>query len=116
METNRRGTRKDCGEDEVKKRERILLDILQERNRQIDDKGFDGEHDDGHEKGELAKAGGCYAIAAFWTCYREPVAWPWDRKWWKPKTPEENLIRAAALIVAELEKVYVDLPDAEGGA
>ncbi|MEB3421767.1 hypothetical protein VK682_24660 [Salipiger manganoxidans] len=31
--------------------------------------------------------------------------WPWDRKWWKPTTPRRDLVKAGALIVAEIERL-----------
>lgn len=31
--------------------------------------------------------------------------WPWDAKWWKPKNTRRDLVRAGALIVAELERM-----------
>jgi hypothetical protein len=31
--------------------------------------------------------------------------WPWSLHWWKPKSPRRDLIRAAALIVAEIERL-----------
>ena len=32
--------------------------------------------------------------------------WPWDEKWWKPfPDPIRNLVKSAALIVAEIERL-----------
>jgi hypothetical protein len=31
--------------------------------------------------------------------------WPWHDDWWKPKDRRRDLIRAAALIVAEIERL-----------
>lgn len=92
-----------------------LRDVVQERIRQIDVESWDPSHDDSHDDGSLARAAGCYALAdlpvdiakeAF--PYRfpgQPKAWPWHADWWKPKTPRENLIRAGALIIAEIERI-----------
>lgn len=87
-----------------------LADVAKERHRQRDVEGWTPAHDDTHVSAELAMAGACYALASFlntehalnttFTRY-----WPWDRKWWKPKTPRENLVRAGALIVAEIERL-----------
>ena len=33
-----------------------------------------------------------------------PPHWPWALNWWKPKDRRRDLIRAGALIVAELER------------
>ena len=31
--------------------------------------------------------------------------WPWSLDWWKPKDPRRDLVRAGALIVAEIERL-----------
>lgn len=31
--------------------------------------------------------------------------WPWDESWWKPTTPRRDLVKAAALILAEIERL-----------
>jgi hypothetical protein len=31
--------------------------------------------------------------------------WPWEDKWWKPKDRRRDLVRAGALIVAEIERL-----------
>ena len=58
----------------------------------------------------MAKAAACYALdAGRAPQYRDNSFtrsyWPWDWSWWKPRTPRKNLIRAAALIVAEIERI-----------
>lgn len=90
-----------------------LADIREERVRQMHVEGWTPKHDDKHARGEMAAAAGCYAIVAGSsdrsraqfppaTPYPE---WPWDRKWWKPKDRRRDLVRAAALIVAEIERL-----------
>src|SRR5690606_5643065 len=88
-------------------------DVLAERLRQVEKEGWDAEHDDAHTGGSLAMAGACYAslaaAAANTKISNQPAYqtmppswhWPWDRKWWKPKNPRRDLVRAAALILAE---------------
>ena len=34
-----------------------------------------------------------------------PVGFPWEPKWWKPKTPQRDLERAGALCLAELDRL-----------
>lgn len=88
----------------------ILGEIARERQRQIDVEGWTPEHDDEHDKGELAIAAACYAWRAVGFINlvdgkeEPPPSWPWDKKWWKPKSPHRDLIRAAALLHAELER------------
>jgi hypothetical protein len=33
------------------------------------------------------------------------MLWPWGGNWWKPKGRRRDLVRAAALIVAEIERI-----------
>ena len=98
-----------------KTRMHILNAIAFERQRQIEGEGFDEERDDRlHTPGDLCAAGGCYAQQAAGTMNDQhivhpsrtpPIFWPWDADWWKPKDAETDLVRAAALIVAELERI-----------
>lgn len=91
---------------------KAAMDLLQERNRQINDEDWTSEHDDAHDDGELAKAAACYAwISAQSDALRSifvnpPPTWPaeWDDSWWKPTTPRRDLIKAGALILAEIER------------
>ncbi|WP_232272200.1 hypothetical protein [Thiosulfatihalobacter marinus] len=88
-------------------------DVLEERARQQTVEGWTEEHDDEHDDGEMAKAAACYAwIAAQSPSLRRifsspPPTWPseWDVNWWKPTTPRRDLVKAAALILAEIERI-----------
>jgi hypothetical protein len=88
-----------------------LEDVLAERERQKSVEGWTPEHDDKHSKGELASAAACYA-----TQMREgplskgqlfflELRWPWSLKWWKPSNYRRNLVKAGALILAEIERL-----------
>lgn len=86
---------------------KALHDVIGERWRQWDEEGFDPAHDDAHAGGALAVAGACYAL---WTDAwpnegQPPPEWPRDERWWKPKDYRRDLVRAAALIVAEIERL-----------
>ena len=80
------------------------VDVLAERQRQIHAEGHDEAHDDRWTNGELAEAGASYAIASHFPAHA-PIEWPWDREWWKPKDRRRNLVRAAALIIAEIDRL-----------
>ena len=113
-------------------------DVLAERQRQVNAEGWTPEHDDEHVNGELAFAAACYAShasARAWVSsdfpdggehYKTdepPNDWPdsWDPSWWKPKNRRRDLVRGAALLLAEIERrdraeaaaanAGVDLPD-----
>lgn len=83
------------------------LDVLAERDRQINSEGFAREHDDAHIGGELACAAACYVINAaegYGSTALAPLNWPWHLSWWKPEDPRRDLVKAAALIIAEIER------------
>jgi len=88
-----------------------VTDIIGERLRQIAVEGFDVKHDDAHTNGELAFAAAAYALNASRDTdnpgrkKRIPTIWPWETGDWNPKSPERDLVRAAALILAKLERL-----------
>ncbi|WP_275629838.1 hypothetical protein [Pseudomonas sp. 273] len=87
--------------------------LVIERLRQIRDEGFSEQHDDAHDRGELAIAAACYAEEAF--CQLRdpdrlpeiseivPQLWPWEPSWWRPSLDaRRNLVKAGALILAAI--------------
>ena len=99
----------------------VLEEIAAERRRQIEAEGWTAEHDDQHTDGSLAAAAAAYAWAASlsdharakladvesvwgWQLWR---LWPrsWAGAWCKPRDRRRDLVRAAALIVAEIERL-----------
>lgn len=78
-------------------------DVLAERLRQISVECFNAPHDDEHWSEELAFAAACYATADEGD--EPPAVWPWESQWWKPKDRRRNLVRAGALILAEIERL-----------
>ena len=86
-----------------------LRDVAAERRRQIEREGWTPEHDDGHDSCELAAAAACYAVCAdsrqvAKLNYDGARLWP-GRWMFKPKTYRANLVRAAALLLAEIERL-----------
>lgn len=101
-------------------------DVLAERKRQVSVEGLSIEHDDEHDRGEIARAAAAYALAASYSDFfrmknrvvdklheqyvdggptRLRHIWPWDWEWWKPKDRRHDLVRAGALILAEIERL-----------
>jgi hypothetical protein len=98
--------------------------ITEERKRQIKDKGYDDKRDDEQDKGELVKAAQCYLehvslksyvmnFKDYYTnnlkLYKElylPNNWPpdWSAESWNPESPIRDLVKAAALIAAEVDR------------
>ena len=97
---------------------KALEDIIAERLSQRA-RGFRDNHDDAQTKGELVSAAINYAAAAVialklggkafdgtpplsnWI----GIAWPWEESWWKPGSVRRMLVKAGALIVAEIERI-----------
>ena len=118
---------------------KAAMDVLAERQRQIEDKGWTPEHDDQHDRGTLSAAAACYACTGSLICYLDQQAelpederdldleeigeparwkapinddnlfdpnWPWDESAWKPSNDaRRNLVKAAALLIAEIERL-----------
>jgi hypothetical protein len=96
----------------------VTEEIAAERQRQIDAEGWTPEHDDEHPHGELARAAACYASVTALPendhrhgPFYPPPEWPWSNDWWKPGFKRDyadrrrNLVKAGALIVAEIERL-----------
>lgn len=91
-----------------------IFDVLIERHRQRAEERFTHEHDDRHINGELAAAAACYTLASlplseqkiaeYAASFLGPI-WPWRWSMWKPKSPRENLVKAAAMMLAEIERL-----------
>lgn len=87
-----------------------LQRIIAERKRQVEQEGWDEDHDNGHWLGELSAAACCYAEAAekqvIGLTVEISASWPWTHDWWKPSDdPIRNLERAGALIAAEIDRL-----------
>ena len=83
--------------------------IAAERKRQVEVEGFTTERDVKlYPTGQLVAAALCYADAPFWHS-----RWPWSSDWWKPSTdPIRNLVKAGALIAAEIDRLQSSMPSA----
>ena len=95
-----------------------VRDVLAERRRQVEQEGWTPEHDDQHAKGEMAFAAASYAMSSarhpLVMKYGVPGNWPWAAEWWKPTTRRHDLVKAGALILAEIERI--DRAGAKGGS
>lgn len=106
---------------------KAIDDIAAERARQITKEGWSLAHDDEHDLGEMATAAALYALGSTdRATIASPIAphwrgetilnrlWPWSRDWWKPKDRRQDLVRAGALIVAEIERLDRALAQTNG--
>jgi hypothetical protein len=103
---------------------KALIDVMNERNRQEDAEGYSPAHDDGYVSGELAAAALSYVMFAHFVSMCEgeggspeqiadilkkdgppPDVWPWAAEFWKPTDRRRSLVKAGALILAEIERL-----------
>lgn len=101
-------------------------DVLAERRRQVHELGWTTKHDDEENRDhQLAEAAVVYADGAtlhdqarkYLASRGHPAApfkpaswvdkWPssWDLSWYKPTTRRRDLVKAAALLIAEIERL-----------
>lgn len=98
--------------------------IFEERQRQILQEGWTPEHDDTHTAGELGMAAASYiwhsraqALANADQLGRlvasPPPGWVFEKEAWKPSTdPIRDLVKAGALIAAEIDRLQRQPSDA----
>lgn len=89
---------------------KAVEDVLAERQRQQSAEGWTPEHDDQHTNMEMGYAAACYAGPVFHDqaskdANEPPIGWPWAKAWWKPTSYRRNLVKAGALILAEIERL-----------
>jgi len=86
-----------------------IMDVLSERTRQQAQEGenFSATRDDTYVGGELALAAASYAMFAHFGEITALALWPenWDRSWLKHTTERRDLVKAAALIIADIERL-----------
>jgi hypothetical protein len=85
--------------------------ICEEHRRQVETEYFGDAHDDEHTNYELSRAACCYAQMGRGGPYSHPDPknpphdWPWDAFWKPSADPVTNLVKAGALIAAEIDRI-----------
>lgn len=111
------------GDEQRDSAEGVALDgaamIAAERRRQIMVEGRTADHDDSHDGGELIDAARCYIVSAeatgfgpdcvtFRGGYRpgegNPPIWPWNDGWKPSGDAVRDLVKAGALLAAEIDR------------
>lgn len=82
---------------------KALEDVTAERFRQISEEGWSTAHDDEHDWNDLAKAAAAYSLLTLLPSVAVNV-WPFDGTP-KDKGHRRNCVRAAALLLAEIERL-----------
>jgi hypothetical protein len=80
--------------------------VRAERQRQIAGEGYHPDRDDEHDRDELVRAAVMYAMHGVPGPGHGPHMWPWRERSFRPKEDRRrNLVIAAALLLAELERL-----------
>lgn len=82
---------------------KVLTEIAAERQHQVAI-GYSTISDDAYVDRELARASGAYALNAA-AQKAGSLYWPWPGHTWQPAEPRRDLVRAAALAIAEIERI-----------
>ena len=102
----------------------MVMLVVFERCKQVA-KGYDAEHDAMHTLGQLTTGAMCYAQTAFTQittakplppcfCHKD---WPWERSsFHAEQDPVGNLVKAAAMLIAEAGRLERERGDQEAGA
>lgn len=89
----------------VKSLSNAVQSVISERQRQQSVEGWTPEHDDQYGESQLLWASSCYVLNTIQPFNRIPMDWPWAPEWWKPTNPRRDLVKAGALIMAEIERI-----------
>lgn len=81
-----------------------IRSIAHERQRQIEGEGWTPERDDQYQQGELAKAAAGYVLHVLADQSWKSI-WPFAPQWFKPADPRRMLVKAGALVVAEIQRI-----------
>lgn len=89
---------------------KVMEDVAKERRHQIEDKGHTPERDDEYGNDELAMAGAWFALPSevrVQLSHGNEQAGLWPIGWRPPtfKERRQNLVIAAALLIAEIERI-----------
>lgn len=88
---------------------RAWRDVMGERIRQMAAEGWTTALDDLYVDGEMCAAAACYTLcgSGWERKMLSPMSmlWPWSKKWWKPTDRRRDLVKAGALILAEIERL-----------
>jgi hypothetical protein len=82
--------------------------LVRERTRQVHAEGFKQTRDDAYTDDELARAAAVYAMPdhVYQIVHLDAgQLWPWATRWLKRGDRRQDLVKAGALIIAEIERI-----------
>lgn len=80
-------------------------DVLAERNRQLTAEGYSEAHDDKHISGQIAMGAAAYLAASTGHFAQANSMWPWEHRYFKSHGDERDLVKAGAMVLAELDRI-----------
>lgn len=80
-------------------------DVVAERQRQVTAEGWSISRDDNYVHRQLMWAAVTYCFSAANDRKYAERFWPWDNDWFKPTDERRDLVKAGALILAEIERI-----------
>lgn len=85
----------------------VIRNVFDERVRQYQEKGRTRDLDDAYFEGTLAHAAAYLIMRQFpdHVGVGNPIDWPWPDNMPKPRECREDLVRAAAMLIAEIESL-----------
>lgn len=96
---------------------KAIKDVVSERSRQKNGEFYSDAQDDSYVNNELTRGSASYVnhvIGRSWIHVSKPSVyqnelvpdlWPWSEQSWKPKSPRQDLVRATALLIADIERI-----------
>lgn len=96
---------------------KAIKDVVSERNRQKNEEFYSDAQDDSYVNNELTRASASYVnhvVGRSWIHLSKPSVyqseivpdlWPWSEQSWKPKSPRQDLVRATALLLADIDRL-----------
>ena len=86
----------------------IAGELIKERIRQVDEEGFTSQDDDGRQDGSLSLGAAAYCVIGTVKNQMARLLWSsglFDPKMFKPAGRRRNLVKAGAMILAEIESI-----------
>lgn len=99
-------SKKEAAKTQARELSQAATDVLAERARQVEAEGYAVEADDTLTDYQLPRAAACYVLAASGVArHKAMLFWPFAAPMKVAEARRRNLVKAGALILAELERL-----------